>query len=76
MLRCPYCESPESTVLETRHHSDGLYRRRRCGYCRENYTTIEALQTLHRGRPKAKTHPDLPTPTPKRRTGPHRSNQQ
>lgn len=76
MLRCPYCDSPESTVLETRHHALGLYRRRRCGYCRESYTTVEAVQTLHRGRPKAPPATTVPAPTPKRRTGPLRSKQQ
>lgn len=72
MIRCPYCESPESMVVETRHHPDGLYRRRQCGYCLERYSTIEAAQALQLGRPKGGGGTTLPTPPPKPRSGPLR----
>lgn len=41
-MRCPYCQSEESKVLDTSHDSRGVVRRRReCESCRQRFTTIE-----------------------------------
>jgi len=41
-LRCPYCQSEKSSVIDTSHDSKGGVRRRReCDICQQRFTTIE-----------------------------------
>ena len=41
-MRCPYCQSENSKVLDTTHDSRGVVRRRReCASCHQRFTTIE-----------------------------------
>jgi transcriptional repressor NrdR len=41
-LRCPYCQSEESRVLDTTHDSRGGVRRRRvCDKCEQRFSTYE-----------------------------------
>jgi transcriptional repressor NrdR len=41
-MRCPYCQSDDSKVLDTTHDNRGIVRRRReCVMCRQRFTTIE-----------------------------------
>lgn len=41
-MRCPYCQSEDSKVLDTSHDSRGVVRRRReCASCRQRFTTVE-----------------------------------
>jgi uncharacterized protein (DUF983 family) len=38
---CPNCGSEKSDVTNTRAHGGRIYRRRKCGECRENFSTAE-----------------------------------
>ena len=42
-MKCPFCSSPETQVVETRVSEDGdfIRRRRRCGACDKRFTTYE-----------------------------------
>ncbi len=41
-MRCPYCQSEKSSVIDTSHDSKGGVRRRReCDICQQRFTTIE-----------------------------------
>ncbi len=41
-MRCPYCESEKTRVIDTSHDARGGVRRRReCQHCRERFTTYE-----------------------------------
>ncbi len=41
-MRCPYCQSEKSSVIDTSHDSKGGVRRRReCDLCQQRFTTIE-----------------------------------
>jgi transcriptional repressor NrdR len=41
-LRCPYCQSEKSSVIDTSHDNKGGVRRRReCDVCQQRFTTIE-----------------------------------
>lgn len=73
MIRCPACQWPVSLVLVTEPHTAGIRRRRQCAHCGTRFTTLEAVQAPRRGRPPGGGGTTLPAPTPKRRTGPHRS---
>ena len=43
-MRCPYCQSEESKVIDTTHDSQGGIRRRReCEKCGKRYSTYERL---------------------------------
>lgn len=43
-MRCPYCQSEESKVIDTTHDSQGGIRRRReCEHCGKRYSTYERL---------------------------------
>jgi transcriptional repressor NrdR len=44
-MRCPYCRSRDSRVVESRDADDGLAvrRRRECGSCRKRFTTYERV---------------------------------
>lgn len=46
-MRCPYCSSPESKVIDKRESSPGVTRRRReCLKCRKRFTTYEKIEIL------------------------------
>ncbi|MFB6264152.1 MAG: transcriptional regulator NrdR, partial [Bradymonadaceae bacterium] len=42
-MQCPFCEHPESRVVDTRVSGDGskVRRRRECGRCDRRFTTYE-----------------------------------
>ncbi|HVL56862.1 MAG TPA: transcriptional regulator NrdR [Burkholderiaceae bacterium] len=45
-MRCPFCEHPDTQVIETRASDDGavLRRRRRCPSCDRRFTTYERVE--------------------------------
>jgi transcriptional repressor NrdR len=45
-MRCPFCDHPETQVIETRDSDDGdaLRRRRRCVNCDKRFTTYERVE--------------------------------
>lgn len=45
-MKCPFCASTESDVLESRTigESGGIRRRRECGKCKKRFTTIEKVR--------------------------------
>lgn len=46
-MKCPYCDNPESKVIDTRPTEDGTIRRRRgCSVCGKRFTTYEKIETL------------------------------
>ena len=46
-MRCPYCSSAESRVIDKRESSPGITRRRReCPKCRKRFTTYEKVEIL------------------------------
>ncbi len=44
-MRCPYCNHPESKVIDSRDSTEGVRRRRECIQCGLRYTTYERIQT-------------------------------
>ena len=44
-MRCPYCNHPESRVIDSRDSTEGVRRRRECMQCGLRYTTYERIQT-------------------------------
>ena len=42
-MRCPFCSTEETKVIDSRLVSDGFQvrRRRECGQCHERFTTFE-----------------------------------
>ncbi|TMK39814.1 MAG: transcriptional repressor NrdR [Actinobacteria bacterium] len=43
-MHCPFCESPDTHVLETREAAVGLRRRRECAGCGRRFTTYERAE--------------------------------
>lgn len=45
-MRCPFCDHPDTQVIETREADDGaaLRRRRGCGHCDKRFTTYERVE--------------------------------
>ncbi|NDY42192.1 transcriptional repressor NrdR [Dissulfurirhabdus thermomarina] len=45
-MRCPFCNAPESRVVDSRTSRDGraIRRRRECLACRERFTTYERVE--------------------------------
>jgi transcriptional repressor NrdR len=45
-MRCPFCDHPDTQVIETRDSDDGdaLRRRRRCVNCDKRFTTYERVE--------------------------------
>jgi transcriptional repressor NrdR len=42
MMKCPYCSSDDTRVVDTRHDTQGNVRRRReCSDCEERFSTVE-----------------------------------
>lgn len=42
-MKCPFCKSLESQVLESRVSGEGLRRRRECLNCDKRFTTVERI---------------------------------
>ncbi len=45
-MRCPFCHSEDTQVLDTRasEEGDSIRRRRRCGQCDKRFTTYERIE--------------------------------
>jgi transcriptional repressor NrdR len=43
-MNCPYCNFPDSKVIDSRDVNDGIRRRRQCLSCNKRFTTYERLQ--------------------------------
>lgn len=40
-MKCPYCGSARTRVIDTTHDARGIRRRRVCGKCRRRFSTVE-----------------------------------
>ena len=45
-MKCPYCSSPESQVVDSRETGNEIRRRRECSRCKKRYTTYERIETV------------------------------
>ncbi|MFD0966372.1 transcriptional regulator NrdR [Seminibacterium arietis] len=47
-MRCPFCYTEETKVIDSRLVSDGFQvrRRRECGHCKERFTTFESAEMV------------------------------
>ena len=47
-MHCPYCQNPETKVVDTRINEDGhsIKRRRECLKCGRRFTTVETTMLL------------------------------
>jgi len=45
-MKCPYCDCPNSRVIDSREVSDGIRRRRQCESCNQRFTTYERAQPV------------------------------
>ncbi len=47
-MRCPYCNYPKSSVLESRDSEDNQVtrRRRKCAKCKKRFTTYERVEII------------------------------
>ncbi|MCW9698353.1 MULTISPECIES: transcriptional regulator NrdR [unclassified Avibacterium] len=47
-MRCPFCSTEETKVIDSRLVSDGFQvrRRRECGHCHERFTTFEIIELV------------------------------
>ena len=47
-MRCPYCQHPDSDVIDTRklHNGETIRRRRKCTACGRRFTTYERVETV------------------------------
>ena len=45
-MKCPFCTSSDTSVLESRaiNEGKGIRRRRECGKCRKRFTTYERVR--------------------------------
>jgi transcriptional repressor NrdR len=46
-MKCPYCGSDDSRVVDSRDTTDGVRRRRECIKCQARFTTYERLQPVN-----------------------------
>lgn len=46
-MRCPFCGSEDSQVLDTRDAPEGIHRRRRCKQCQQRFNTAERVDAGH-----------------------------
>ena len=46
-MKCPYCNTSNTRVIDTREVADGIRRRRECQNCEQRFTTYERLATLN-----------------------------
>lgn len=42
-MKCPFCDSSNARVIDTREVSDGIRRRRECQQCHQRFTTYERI---------------------------------
>jgi len=47
VMKCPYCGSDDSRVVDSRDTTDGVRRRRECITCQARFTTYERLQPVN-----------------------------
>ena len=45
-MKCPFCNFPESRVLETRTAGNSIKRRRECLDCQKRFNTFEVLESV------------------------------
>lgn len=47
-MRCPFCESEDTKVIDSRHTEDGhaIRRRRECDACGKRFTTYEKVEQM------------------------------
>jgi transcriptional repressor NrdR len=45
-MRCPFCQSLESKVVDSRDTESGIRRRRECLACRRRFTTYERIESV------------------------------
>jgi transcriptional repressor NrdR len=48
-VRCPFCDSPQTQVRETRDAEEAIRRRRACPACGQRFTTYERVGSLPLG---------------------------
>jgi len=46
-MRCPFCGTEDSQVLDTRDAPEGIHRRRRCKHCQQRFSTSERVNIGH-----------------------------
>ncbi len=46
-MKCPYCSSTDSRVIDTREVGDGIRRRRECQNCHQRFTTYEQIAKVN-----------------------------
>ncbi|MDP2729194.1 MAG: transcriptional regulator NrdR [Dehalococcoidales bacterium] len=46
-MNCPFCNYPDSRVIDSRDVNDGVRRRRQCLSCSSRFTTYERLQPVN-----------------------------
>ena len=46
-MKCPFCASTDSRVLDTREVGDGIRRRRECQSCKQRFTTYEQVAKVN-----------------------------
>ena len=44
-MKCPFCDYPDTKVLESRESGDSIRRRRECLKCGKRFTTYERIET-------------------------------
>jgi transcriptional repressor NrdR len=45
-MKCPYCQSSETRVTDSRESNDNIRRRRECIGCNKRFTTYERIEEL------------------------------
>ncbi|MCR5482510.1 MAG: transcriptional regulator NrdR [Clostridia bacterium] len=47
-MKCPFCENPDTRVIDSRHTEDGhaIRRRRVCDTCKKRFTTYEKVEEM------------------------------
>ena len=46
-MKCPFCASTDSRVIDTREVGDGIRRRRECQSCHQRFTTYERVARVN-----------------------------
>ncbi len=47
-MKCPFCEHPDTKVIDSRHTEEGhaIRRRRECDQCNKRFTTYEKIEEM------------------------------
>ncbi len=45
-MKCPYCQSPDSHVVDSRAVGEAIRRRRECDNCKQRFTTYERVDQV------------------------------